>query len=98
MAKLKTGRHTSAIKTYRQSLRRAVRNRALKKTLRLEAKGLLAAAGSKDAPKVQELLKSVSSAFDKAAKGNTIHWKTAARKKSRLAAQARKLLAATPAS
>ncbi|MEK7747291.1 MAG: 30S ribosomal protein S20, partial [Elusimicrobiota bacterium] len=37
-------------------------------------------------------------AFDKAAKGNTIHWKTAARKKSRLAAQARKLLAATPAS
>jgi len=84
MAKLKTGRHTGAIKTHRQSERRALRNRAAKKKIRLIAKELLGAAAKKDAKAVAELTGKFSSAWDKAAKTGLIHWKTVARKKSRL--------------
>ena len=39
-------------------------------------------------------LKATTKALDKAAKHGTIHWKAAARKKSRLAAEAKRLAAA----
>lgn len=93
MAKLKTGRHTSAIKTQRQAQRRTYRNRLLKKTAREHSKELLAAVGAKDGGKAQDAFKNASSAWDKAAKKGVVHWKTAARRKSRLAAR----LAATAA-
>ena len=78
MAKLKTGRHTSAIKAQRQSERRKSRNTGLKKAVRAAAKKVMAS-------KLVEDLKKLSSAIDKAAKKGTIHKKAAARKKSRLA-------------
>ncbi len=78
MAKLKTGRHTSALKAQRQAVKRNSRNTGLKKTIRLTAKKVTAV-------KNQEALDTASSALDKAAKKGVIHWKSAARKKSRLA-------------
>lgn len=83
MAKLKTGRHTGAMKTHRQSLRRKTRNSILKKKAREATKDLLASL--KDKAKAGKLLVGASSAWDKAAKKGSIHWKTAARRKSRLA-------------
>lgn len=94
MAKLKTGRHTSAIKAHRQSERRALANRAVRKNIRLLAKELAAAAARKDEKAVSELTRKVSAAWDKAAKVGVVHWKAAARKKSRLAVAARKAVAA----
>ena len=96
MAKLKTGRHSSAIKTQRMAERRTRHNRSLKKAARDSAKNLIAVATSKDKAKTQTLFRKASSTWDKAAKKGAIHWKTAARKKSRLAHQAAKLLAAQP--
>jgi len=96
MGKLKTGRHTSAIKTQRMAVRRTLHNRVLKKVARDSAKELLGAAAGKDKAKTQELFKAASAAWDKAAKKGVIHWKSAARKKSRLARRAAKLLSAQP--
>lgn len=84
MAKLKTGRHTGAIKSHRQSERRALRNRASKKKIRALAKELMTAASKKDAKAIGEVSGKFASAWDKAAKSGLLHWKTVARKKSRL--------------
>jgi small subunit ribosomal protein S20 len=89
MAKLKTGRHTSAIKSHRQSEKRSLSNRLVRRTIRTLAKELQAAALRKDAKAVEELTRKVSSAWDKAAKIGVVHWKAAARKKSRLAQMAK---------
>lgn len=85
MAKLKTGRHTGAIKTHRQSVRRTLRNKILKKKAREVTKEFLASLSDK--AKAGKLLNSAASSWDKAAKKGTIHWKTAARRKARLAAR-----------
>ena len=86
MAKAKKStRHASAMKAHRQSLKRYARNRAAKKSIRLAARAVTDAASAKDAGKVAELIAQASAALDKAARGGTIHWKTAARRKSRLA-------------
>ncbi len=87
MAKLKTGRHTSAIKATRQNRKRYLRNRTIRKNIRLAAKELQAAVEKKDSGAAKELLSKVSSLWDKAAKTGVIHWKAAARKKSRLASK-----------
>jgi len=97
MGKLKTGRHTSAIKTQRMAVRRTLHNRKMKKAARESVKALIAAAQSKDKAKTQELFNAACSTWDKASKKGSIHWKSAARKKSRLAKQSAKLLAAQPA-
>lgn len=78
MAKLKTGRHTSGIKAHRQSEKRASANRGIKTLMKNSSKEVLE---KKDA----KSLNKASSVIDKAAKKGLIHWKTAARKKSRLA-------------
>jgi small subunit ribosomal protein S20 len=91
--KLKTGRHTSAQKAARQAETRMYRNRLLKKAARDDSKELVSATGAKDSSKATGLLKSASSKWDKAAKKGAIHWKTAARKKSRLAQRVQKLSA-----
>lgn len=83
MAKLKTGRHTSALKAQRQSEKRNSQNTGLKKTIRLAAKEVAKA-------KTAQSVKKASSALDKAAKKGVIHWKAAARKKSRLAKSVKK--------
>lgn len=84
MAKLKTGRHTGALKAVRKSERRAQRNRGIKKQVKTVAKELLAAVNSNNKEKATELLKNVASTWDKACKGGVLHKNTASRKKSRL--------------
>ncbi|MDD2773799.1 MAG: 30S ribosomal protein S20 [Elusimicrobiales bacterium] len=85
MAKLKTGRHTSAIKASRQAERRAQHNRGVRKVLKQVTKDLAEAVKSGDSAKTVQTYGKMSSAWDKAAKKGVVHWKTAARKKSRLA-------------
>jgi small subunit ribosomal protein S20 len=84
MAQKKIKRHPGAIKANRQSLRRNSRNRNIKKGIRLATRAVLEAIG-KDQAKAAELNSTAAAALDKAAKRGTIHWKTAARRKARLA-------------
>ena len=95
MAKKKQTRHKSALKAHRQSLRHAILNRQTKKEIRVALRAVVDAAKAKDVKKVAELTAKASEALDKAAKHGSIHWKAAARKKSRLAAQAHKLVSAS---
>lgn len=81
----KTTRHANAMKAYRQSVKRNLRNRDIKKGIRLAVRAVSDAASAKDATKLGELMAAASAAIDKAAHKGTLHWKTAARKKSRLA-------------
>ena len=96
MAKLKTGRHTSGIKAHRKSEKLASKNRGVKTRIHEAAKefGLLVA--KKDIESAQKLLPRVYALLDKAAKTGTIHWKAAARKKSRLSLRI-KAIASGPA-
>lgn len=91
MAKLKTGRHTSAIKAWRQSERRAARNRGVKSKIHDASREFNALTSKKDIEAAQKLLPKVYSLLDKAAKKGTIHWKSASRKKARLALRVRKI-------
>lgn len=84
MAKLKTGRHTGAIKAHRQSERKASANRGWRKAIRAVAKEVTVAAGANEKDKALKVLGTAASQWDKAAKKGVIHWKTAARKKARL--------------
>jgi len=94
MAKKKQARHKSGLKAHRQSLKRAVQNRDMKKSVRLAVRAVMDAAKAKDVKNLSALTAKASAVLDKAAKHGTIHWKAAARKKSRLAAQVRTLSAA----
>lgn len=82
------------MKAHRQSERAAIRNRILRKKMRETTKAVLTAAGSKEKGDTKKLLTAAYSALDKMAKKGTIHWKTASRRKSRLAAQLAKTAAA----
>ena len=95
MAKKKITRHKSGLKAHRQSIKRAILNRSIKKGVRRAVRAVIDAAKAKDVKKIAELTSKASEALDKAAKHGTIHWKAAARKKSRLAAQAKVLIAAS---
>ena len=85
MAKLKTGRHTSEIKAWRKSEKLAAKNRGVKANIRDLSKDFAAHSAKKDIENTQKLLPKAYSLMDKAAKVGTIHWKAAARRKSRLA-------------
>ena len=87
MAKLKTGRHTSAIKAWRKSEKLASKNRGIKTRIHATTKEFGVLTEKKDMENAQKLLPKAYSQLDKAAKSGTIHWKAAARKKSRLAAR-----------
>jgi len=93
----KPKRHASAIKAQRQSERRYSRNRLNKKNVRLAVRAVLDAVAKKDSGKIPDLMAKASSALSKAAQRGVIHWKTAARKKSRLAQRAAKVAAASAA-
>ncbi len=94
MAKKKITRHKSGLKAHRQSIKHAILNRSIKKGVRSAVRAVIDAAKAKDVAKVAQLTSKAAEALDKAAKHGTIHWKAAARKKSRLAAQAKVLIAA----
>ncbi|MBI5210484.1 MAG: 30S ribosomal protein S20 [Elusimicrobia bacterium] len=80
----KSQRHRSGLKAHRQSDRRNLRNRTMKKAIRQSTRACLDGAQSKDA-KLPEAVAKAMSLIDKAAQKGAIHWKAAARKKSRLA-------------
>lgn len=94
MAKLKTGRHTSAIKEYRKARKRTDHNKAIRKNIRILAKQIEVAIAAKKADEAKKLLVACSSAWDKAAKVGVIHDNAASRKKARLSAKIAALSAA----
>lgn len=84
MAKLKTGRHTSALKENRKANRRAVRNQAVRSKLSTLIKRVEALCAKKDAAAVKDVLNKVFSELDKAAKRDIIHSNKASNLKARL--------------
>ncbi len=85
MAKLKTGRHTSAIKEHRKSKKRHLRNISIKSKIKTKIKKLEKTLVDKNLPEAKLLLKNIFSDLDKAAREKIVHKNTASRKKARLA-------------
>lgn len=77
--------HKSAIKRHKQSLQRAARNRSNRTRMKNAVKAVRAAVLEKDVEKAEAAFVSATSVLDKTATKGAIHWKTAARKISRLA-------------
>lgn len=86
MAKLKTGRHTSALKMSRRAEHRLFRNQAVMSRIKSHARKFLQAPSP-------ENLSLAFSLLDKAAKRGIIHPRTASRKKSRWARKLKMFLA-----
>lgn len=89
--KLKTGRHTSALKEARKNLKRRSVNKAVKSRIKTAVKKFETALAEKNYEKAKELLKGVSAVLDKAAKKKIIHRKNASRKISRLSMRLAKI-------
>ncbi|MBI5573845.1 MAG: 30S ribosomal protein S20 [Elusimicrobia bacterium] len=89
--KLKTGRHTSALKEARKNLTRRTINKAVKSRIKTAIKKFETALTEKNAEKAKELLGIVSRILDKAAKKKIIHKKNASRKISRLSMRLTKI-------
>ena len=87
MAKLKTGRHTSALKAHRQAERHAQANAQVRSRIRTMARKVETAVARKDAKAANAFLNEAFAAWDKAAKTGVVHWRTASRKKSRLSSR-----------
>jgi small subunit ribosomal protein S20 len=75
----------SQIKRNRQNERRRVRNKATRSRLRTEVKNVESVAASGDAETAEARLRETSRMLDKAASKGSIHRRTAARRKSKLA-------------
>lgn len=88
----------SAIKRMHQTAKRRTRNQNTKRNLRVELKAFAAAVEAKDGKKAAEALKGVQSKLDIAVKKNILKKNTAARKLSRLSAQAKNIGAKPAAS
>ena len=73
MAKLKTGRHTSALKEARKAAKRTDRNYSTKSKIKTIAKKVEAAVKAKDKDAAQKALNVAFSEWDKAKKKNVIH-------------------------
>lgn len=77
----------SAKKRIRQNVKRRIINRARKSQVKTQIKRFEAALESGDAASASEQYRLAVQKLDKTAAGSTMHKRTAARKKSRLAAQ-----------
>ena len=88
----KSARTPSAMKRHRQSLKRRARNRSKKSAIKTFTKKAILSAEAGEKEQALEYLRVAESLIDKAAKGSTLHWRTAARKKSRLMKRIHKLL------
>ena len=75
----------SAKKRIKQNAKRNVTNRARKSAVKTKIKHLESALAKGDAEAAENQLREVSKKLDKVASTSTMHKKTAARKKSRLA-------------
>jgi small subunit ribosomal protein S20 len=84
-------RNPSAMKQNRQSIKARASNRAKKSTIRTFSKKAVEAAKAGNADEAKKMHLTATSLIDKAAKGSTLHKRTAARKKSRLAKSMNKL-------
>ena len=84
MAKLKTGRHTSALKAARQAVKHEGANIQIRSRIHTLARKVEAAVAQKDAKTAKSLLSEAFAAWDKAAKTGLVHWRAASRKKARL--------------
>lgn len=76
--------HKSALKRHRQSIRRRERNRASRAAVRTAVKTALASAEQKKEDTVTNFRKA-QTILARAANKRRLHWRTAARKTSRLA-------------
>jgi len=76
--------HKSALKRHRQSLVARARNRAEKSRVKQAIKAVRTALDLKDAAAAKAALVNATTVLDKAASKKVVHWKTAARKVSRL--------------
>ncbi len=77
----------SAERRMRNSARKQLHNRGIKSRLHTLERGYMQLLGSGKKEDAVKALRSLSSAFDKAAKSGVVHRATANRKKSRLALQ-----------
>ena len=91
MAKLKTGRHTSALKAKRQAVRHAEQNLEIRTRIRTLARNVERAVAQKDTKSAKALLQEAFAEWDKAAKTGVVHWRAASRKKSRLSSRVHSL-------
>lgn len=89
--------HKSAMKRARQNKRRRLRNKARKTRIKNLVKALEAAIENKSPDEAKERLRMAQKMIDRTASKGTIHWKTAARKVSRLSKKVNKLLQAQSA-
>lgn len=78
-------RHKAPLKRMKQDKRKRARNRSVKAALKTAAKAVRQAPNAAEAAK---LVPTTASLIDRAAKKHVIHWRTAARMKSRLAKRA----------
>jgi len=78
--------HKATKKSIRKDAKLRARNRAVKSEVRSSSKKVAAASSPEEAGKA---LSEAASVIDRAAKKRIIHWKTAARKKSKLAKAAK---------
>lgn len=83
----------SKIKRNRQNIRLNERNSAIRSELKTRAKQALDAAEAGDTHKAEELLKLAQKRIDMAVTKGVLHRNTASRRKSRLTAQVRSILA-----
>jgi small subunit ribosomal protein S20 len=91
MAKLKTGRHTSALKEARKSKKRAEINSAIKSGIKTSTKRVEEAVKNNDVKVASERLTIAFSQWDKAAKKNVVHSKAASNQKARLSRMVSKI-------
>ena len=75
----------SAERRMRNSARKQLQNRSIKSRLHTLERGYLGLLGEGKKDDAAKALRTISSAFDKAAKSGVVHRATADRKKSRLA-------------
>ncbi len=80
-------------KRNRQNVVRRERNRSVRSELKTRSKNAIAAAQAGDAAQAEALLIEAQRTFDKAVSKGVLHKSTASRRKSRLTAQVRSLLA-----
>ncbi|RME55662.1 MAG: 30S ribosomal protein S20 [Deltaproteobacteria bacterium] len=76
--------HASALKRHRQSLKRRARNRMHRSAMKTQIKHLMKAIETNDPQKAQEELRKTVKKIAKTSAKGVLHWKTAARKISRL--------------
>ncbi|MCD6413236.1 MAG: 30S ribosomal protein S20 [Elusimicrobia bacterium] len=86
MAKLKTGRHTGALKEARKNRKRRLVNRQMKDAAKKQIKALEKAISEKSGD-VAKLLNSTQSILDKLAKKNIYHKNKISRMKSQISSK-----------